>query len=176
MSIMKTDAGPWYREPWPWLLMAGPAAVVVAGIATLWIAVATSDGLVVDDYYKKGMAINQAIQRDVLAAQRGYRATVAVAPEGRGVSVRLSATAQDMEPPTLRMLIVHPTRDGMDGLVLLRRAAPGVYHGVLPAVADGRRILVLEDMASTWRLTGETAFPAAAAIELRPANRQGEGR
>ena len=25
---------PWYREPWPWLLMSGPAAVLVAGAAT----------------------------------------------------------------------------------------------------------------------------------------------
>ena len=29
---------PWYREPWPWILMAGPAIVVVAGFATLFIA------------------------------------------------------------------------------------------------------------------------------------------
>ena len=25
---------PWYREPWPWMLMAGPLAVVLAGIVT----------------------------------------------------------------------------------------------------------------------------------------------
>lgn len=176
MTMAKTDTGPWYREPWPWLLMAGPVAVVIAGIATLWIAVATSDGLVVDDYYKKGMAINQAIQRDVLAAQRGYRAIATVAAEGRGVTVSLSAAPGEAEPPGLRMLIVHPTRDGMDGLVLLRRVTPGVYNGVVPVVADGRRILVIEDMQSTWRLTGETAFPVAAPIVLKPANRQQEGR
>ena len=172
MNVSKIDSGPWYREPWPWLLMAGPAAVVVAGFATLWIAVATSDGLVVDDYYKKGMAINQAIQRDVLAAQRGYHATALVAPDGRTITVELSATVKDAEPPTLRVLIVHPTRDGLDKMVLLRRGASGVYNGVVPAVTGGRRILVLEDMESTWRLTGETAFPAVAPIVLTPADRR----
>ena len=25
---------PWYREPWPWILISGPAIVVVAGMAT----------------------------------------------------------------------------------------------------------------------------------------------
>ena len=25
MNATKSDAMPWYREPWPWLLMAGPA-------------------------------------------------------------------------------------------------------------------------------------------------------
>ena len=28
MSAARTQ--PWYREPWPWILMAGPAIVVVA--------------------------------------------------------------------------------------------------------------------------------------------------
>ena len=46
------QANPWYREPWPWILMAGPATVVVAGIVTAWIAVANQDPLVVDNYYK----------------------------------------------------------------------------------------------------------------------------
>ena len=31
-------AKPWYREPWPWIMMAGPAAVVVAGAVTMWLA------------------------------------------------------------------------------------------------------------------------------------------
>ena len=35
----------WYREPWPWIIMSGPAIVVVAGIATLVIAITSSDGL-----------------------------------------------------------------------------------------------------------------------------------
>jgi len=43
---------PWYREPWPWILMAGPAAVIVAGIFTMTLAYRTEDGLVADDYYK----------------------------------------------------------------------------------------------------------------------------
>ena len=30
----------WYREPWPWMLMRGPAAAVVLGIVTVWLAAA----------------------------------------------------------------------------------------------------------------------------------------
>jgi hypothetical protein len=26
---------PWYRQLWPWLLISGPAAVLVAGVATM---------------------------------------------------------------------------------------------------------------------------------------------
>jgi len=46
---MKTpEPQPWYRHPWPWILMAGPAIVVVAGLVTAFLAVTTFDGLVAE--------------------------------------------------------------------------------------------------------------------------------
>ena len=42
-------AKPWYREPWPWIVMSGPAIVVVAGIYTAFLAFSTSDTLVAKD-------------------------------------------------------------------------------------------------------------------------------
>lgn len=39
---------PWYRHRWPWILMAGPAAVVVASIVSAILAAATADPLVTD--------------------------------------------------------------------------------------------------------------------------------
>ncbi len=38
MSANGARTQPWYREPWPWILMAGPATVVVAGLITAWLA------------------------------------------------------------------------------------------------------------------------------------------
>lgn len=43
------DARPWYREPWPWIIIGLLGTVIVASMITLWIAVANPDGLVVDD-------------------------------------------------------------------------------------------------------------------------------
>lgn len=43
------DAVPWYRQLWPWLLIAPPFASVIAGVALLWIAIASNDGLVTPD-------------------------------------------------------------------------------------------------------------------------------
>ena len=63
---------PWYKERWPWILMSGPATVIVAGIVTMWIAFATADTLVVDDYYLRGITINDrlACERDGTGAVR----------------------------------------------------------------------------------------------------------
>ncbi len=176
MKYAGDDVVPWHREPWPWLLMAGPVAVVVAGFATIWIAVVSSDGLVVDDYYKQGMAINQALQRDALAAQRGYRATVMMAGAGRSVTVQLAAAKGELVPDLLHLRIVHPTRAGMDSVVLLRQGRSGSYEGIVPTLVDGRRILVLEDAQSAWRLTAATAFPMLDPIVLQPENARGETR
>lgn len=161
---------PWYREPWPWLLMAGPVAVIIAGIATVWIAVASSDGLVVDDYYKQGLAINQTLERGALATERGYRAEALLADDGRSVTLRLAAKASVALPEQLQLRIVHPTRAGRDGLVLLRSSAPGVYAGAVPALGTGRWLLVLEDMQSQWRLAGAINVPAGGAATLLPDN------
>ncbi|ARP84540.1 lipoprotein [Bordetella genomosp. 8] len=31
-------ARPWYREPWPWILMAGPAIALVGCTVTMYLA------------------------------------------------------------------------------------------------------------------------------------------
>src|SRR3970282_1329155 len=67
---------PWTKEPWPWIVMAPPAAAVLAGIATIWIAVVTSDGLVAEDYYKQGLGINKVIAREELARKLGINASM----------------------------------------------------------------------------------------------------
>ena len=40
---------PWYRQFWPWFIIALPAAAVIASFITLWLAISRPDYLVVDD-------------------------------------------------------------------------------------------------------------------------------
>lgn len=40
---------PWYREPWPWIIIGLLGSVMVASGVTLWIAIANPDALVVDE-------------------------------------------------------------------------------------------------------------------------------
>jgi hypothetical protein len=40
---------PWYRQFWPWVLIAIPALTVIASAVTLWLALSNPDYLVVDD-------------------------------------------------------------------------------------------------------------------------------
>ena len=40
---------PWYRQFWPWFIIALPASAVIASFFTLWLAVSNPDTLVVSD-------------------------------------------------------------------------------------------------------------------------------
>lgn len=43
------DLRPWYREPWPWIIIGLVGSAVIASLITLWIAIANPDHLVIDD-------------------------------------------------------------------------------------------------------------------------------
>ena len=159
MSADGVPAQPWYREPWPWILMAGPAIVVVASLITAWLAIRSEDGLVTDDYYKQGLAINQTLRRSDAAERLGIEAKLYLA-DGR-VRVLLGAAAGH---GALTLRLVHPTRAGMDQSLNLAAAQPGVYEGRLLPLQPGRWHVVLE--ARDWRLAGDWMLPAAGVLTL----------
>ena len=140
---------PWYREPWPWILMSGPAAVIVAGAITTWIAVATSDGLVADDYYKRGLAVNAVLGREQAARRLGISAAIERAA-GR-IRVRLSG----VHPDALFLQLAHATRAGNDLRLRLAPAGGGAYEAALPALAPGHWRLIIEDPRGEWRIVKE---------------------
>lgn len=156
---------PWYREPWPWLLMAAPAAAVLMGIIMVVLAGRSNDGLVADDYYKRGLAINQTLDRVERARAQGIEANAAFNADRTRVRVTVAA-ARD-EALTLRF--VHPTRAGLDQTVQLARSASGLYEGGMAPPAAGHWHLILEDGGATWRVTG-TWSPADDAAALEPAS------
>ncbi len=55
---------PWWRHGHLWLVLGGPAVVVVASIVTAVIAARGADGLVAEDYYRRGVEINRQLARE----------------------------------------------------------------------------------------------------------------
>ena len=70
------DFRPWYREPWPWVLIAIPALTIIACGVTLWLALANPDYLVVDDDQY------QAVKADLQAQQQTSSEPDREAPDG----------------------------------------------------------------------------------------------
>lgn len=138
--------------------MAGPAVVVVAGIVTAWIATTTSDGLVADDYYKQGLAVNQMLARNDAAAAMQLEARLRLA--AGQIDIKLASRADAPLPARLRVTLAHPTRGGEDQKLILS-GEKGVYSGGVTALGPGRWQVVIEDEANTWRLAGSVQLPDA---------------
>jgi len=162
---MQRDESPWYRQRWPWFLMAGPAVVIVAGVVTFWLAVSSNDGLVADDYYKQGLAVNQLLQRDHHATSLGLHADLLRSE--RNVRLLLAATGEMALPATITLRLAHPTRPGQDQDMEMVSTGAGFYDGKLSADLSGRWLVSIEDPAGQWRLQGEWQAGSEDPLRLR---------
>ncbi len=52
---------PWWTYGHVWLVISGPALVVVASFITFYLAVVSQDPVVDADYYRKGVEINKTL-------------------------------------------------------------------------------------------------------------------
>ncbi len=132
--------------------MSGPAAVILAGSATMWIAFASADGLVADDYYKQGLAINKRLAKEDEADRRGISADVHLAPD------RLRIELHGEAPPALFVQLAHATRAGYDQRLRLAPVAPGTYEAQLGGdLPRGHWHVIIEDPRGAWRIVKETS-------------------
>jgi uncharacterized protein len=53
---------PWWQFGHVWLVIAGPAVVVVASFMTLYLAVTRPDPVISEDYYRQGININKTLK------------------------------------------------------------------------------------------------------------------
>lgn len=149
------NAQPWYREPWPWFLAAGPAIVVVAGIFTAGLAVRSFDGMVADDYYKQGLAVNRELAREARARELSIGARIEFEPGHSHVRVALAGDA----PRTLTLRLVHPTIAAEDRVATLKPDSPGVYAGAIAAPTGRSMHVRIEDPERRWSVAGEWKAP-----------------
>ncbi len=142
----KTDPMPWYREPWPWLIMTVPSIAVIGGAITMALAFSGKDGLVADDYYRQGLAINRVIARESAARALGIRG---VARFGDG-DVEATLEASRPLPDRLHLHAAHVTRSGLDRSVVLARGIDGVYRAPIEPLPTGRWRVAIE--TEQWRV------------------------
>lgn len=147
-SVRNSDTKPWYRQFWPWFVIALPATAVIAGLTTLTIAIRNADDVVADNWYREGRAINRSLEAEQRARQYGIRAVVAMQPQGDW-SISLQSATPLPWPETLELMLRHPTQAEKDILAHLVHRGDGKYE-TSDALLPGDWHLVLLD--THWRL------------------------
>lgn len=148
---------PWYRQFWPWFLIALPATSVVAGLTTLAIAIRNQDSLVRDDWYKDGKAINQSIARDAKATELGITASLEMDSVTGDVIATLSSRKALAAHELVTLTLSHPTLADQDQTVVLTRRTDGKYQGALSHSLKGAHYVELG--TPEWRLRSSRDFP-----------------
>lgn len=153
------DPTPWYKQFWPWFLIFFPAVAVVAGIATVIIAVKTDDGLVKDDYYKAGLAINQTLDLTRKAHELNISANANWDKLTQSITLNLKGNLSEL-PSRLNLQLAHATRANHDQSVTLFLAPDKQsYTGRIGTVKSGNWILILEPEEKNWRINGRVTLP-----------------
>lgn len=57
---MQESVTRWYQNPYVWMLIVGPLAVIIASMITVYLAITHPDPAI-DDYYRKGIEINKTL-------------------------------------------------------------------------------------------------------------------
>ena len=147
--LKETDTKKWYREPYVWFLILFPFIAVAGGIYTAWLAYKTSDGLVVDDYYVRGLEINRDLDRDHAAESYALLASLNTNdPEGM-LTIKLSGNKNFIMPETINVTFIHATRSGFDRSLAIRKNSSNVYQDVMPGLVRGKWHVLIE--AGDWR-------------------------
>ncbi len=167
MTPEHASSRPWYREPFVWLLIAFPLTAVIAGFITLGLAVSSDDGLVEDDYYRRGKEINRVLARDQAAASHGLESRVELDDAHHELLIRLTARRIVTLPDNIEFKFLHATRAGLDRSLILPRHADGTYRAPLPELAQGHWNVQLA--AQDWRLVGSLFVPGDRHLNIRPA-------
>ena len=128
------------RNYWPVVLIAIPFAAVLFGIFMVTVALWFPDDLVVDDYYKDGMAINQNIDKQLLATELGVKASLVFLS-----SERVVFKIENVIDNSVQLALRHVTDSERDQLIMLQAGVTNEY------VADGQILGMLKDKG-VWYL------------------------
>jgi uncharacterized protein len=142
---------PWYRQFWPWFLIALPGSVVIASFVTLWLAVSSPNPMVVDDYSRIARSTELRLERDDAAAALGVQARIRLVSGADVVEVRLEP--ESVAPESLELRLSHPLIEGRDQVVQLVQVPGGWSASLTPP--EGRWYLQLYPGDRSWRLSGK---------------------
>lgn len=168
---------PWYREFWFWFVFAPLIYIMIMCSITVTIALKGADDVIIDNYYKEGRMINQALEQDRRARDLGLTAGLTFDRTTGEVLLNLNAVQLDPSalPENLLLMMGHPVKEEKDQLIQLKTIAPGKYRGELltePQYGWYLTLYAVGDIAqrntAPWTLSGNIDFRVREQTELAP--------
>ncbi len=164
-SELRKNCQPWYRVPVVWLVIGIPVTSVVVTLSIVWISIVSFDGLIVDDYYRKGLEVNRDLMRDKNAHSINLSGLITV--RNKKLDLVLEADSNETFPEQLELGFYHPTVSKRDVISALSQYESGHYRGSLPNELRYGKWIVSTG-TSNWRLQGIIFYEGEAQFKLQP--------
>ena len=159
---------PWYRVGVVWMVIGIPVVSIVVTLSIVWISIVTFDGLVVDDYYKRGLEVNRDLARDRRSHSAGLVGNLLI--KEQELQLQLESQSELTWPDRLEVGFYHPTVSGKDVVVALQKVSESTYRGQLFELPQGR--WNIQTGTEEWRLEAGTFYPQFKQVQLLPVPRR----
>jgi hypothetical protein len=133
-----------------WLMWLLPASAVVAGLATLAIAVRGADRALPTEYHWEGERLDADFGRARSAVALGVEITLGI----EAGQCRARVRNLSPEPAALNLLLTHGGDAGLDRRVRLTRFAANDYRATCAPLDAGKWRVALDDDSAQWALRG----------------------
>ncbi len=163
---------PWHQYVWVWVLIFIPFTAVIFGIVMFVMADIHRDDLVVDDYYKDGMAINLQLSMDEKARSLDIHASLSFLS-----SKRLSLTVKNARDSAIRINFYHVADSQKDRAAVLVPEGDSIDSMTVYSVDDADIASLLQSSGiwfveiagvdDSWRLRKRIETPVSR-LELEP--------
>ena len=156
--------------PLLWLVLAIPAATIVAGITTLVVSLRTgSIDAVIDPVTRTAQVQDRELAADQQAVALGLAGTGSYQADTGAIAVNLTGDRDTQAAGTsLELAVLHPARGSLDHRVPLVAAGNGRWLGRVQIDASHDWNLQLGDPEGSWRLVGRITANEPD-FQLRPA-------
>ena len=163
---------PWYKQPLVWMLVAIPMSAVVMGVIVMYLAITTDDGLVAENYYKKGMTINRQLAREDTAKNLQLTAVIDITIDTGYIRAVFNKGQMAEYPSQLQLALKHATKQQNDVYAVLQKGMENNYVGSMPqGVHLGIWHIELnnsdDETVAQWRLSQRVRLESETSISLQ---------
>ena len=161
--MQATAPNPWYKEPWPFILISITGLGVVAGSTLAYIGLSNPPEIVSGQFDSLGKFLTEDTSRAAEARALGLSGRLGV----DGDAIKLSLSAGDLAslPGELMVQFQHPATSDGDSVALLVHEGGGSYRGVTSEAPHQRARILVTDLAQSWALAGRMQADGPAPVE-----------
>jgi len=157
ITMTTTDSKPWYKQFWPWFIIALPLSSIMVCSVLIYCAIKYKVSLVKDDYYKDGLAINQRLDKKHNAKSEQLKAYLTFQPDGNILDIRIQ-NLNTKDQPSLHLALIHPTLENRDQSVDLTLTPQQTYFAKLAQKPKGFYYAQITSSKGDWEIDSKVNF------------------